>query len=100
MYLELVRQAAIYCRISDDREGAGLGVARQEADCRERAKRLGWTVAGLYVDNDFSAYSGKIRPEYRRLLADLRAGVLDAVIAWHTDRLHRSPRAGGVHRRL
>jgi DNA invertase Pin-like site-specific DNA recombinase len=84
--------AAIYCRISDDREGAGLGVARQEADCRERAARLGWTVAGLYVDNDLSAYSGKIRPDYRRLLDDLRSGVIETVIAWHTDRLHRSPR--------
>jgi site-specific DNA recombinase len=87
-----MRRVAIYCRISDDREGAGLGVARQEADCRDRAARLAWSVSGLYVDNDFSAYSGKIRPEYRRLLDDLRSGVADAVIAWHTDRLHRSPR--------
>ena len=30
-----VRRVAIYCRISDDREGAGLGVARQELDCRQ-----------------------------------------------------------------
>jgi len=83
---------AIYCRISDDREGAGLGVARQELDCRQRAAVLGWTVAGVYVDNDLSAYSSKNRPEYQRLLADLRAGRADAIIAWHTDRLHRSPR--------
>ncbi|MDT7596525.1 MAG: hypothetical protein QOJ06_2071 [Pseudonocardiales bacterium] len=67
-------------------------MARQEADCRERAERLGWVVAGLYVDNDLSAYSGRVRPEYRRLLDDLRSGTVDAVIAWHTDRLHRSPR--------
>ena len=87
-----MRRAAIYCRISDDRDGAGLGVARQEADCRERAARLGWTVAGLYIDNDLSAYSGRVRPEYRRMLDDLRSDVADAVIAWHSDRLHRSPR--------
>ncbi len=87
-----MRRAAIYCRISDDREGALLGVARQEADCRERATRLGWVVAGLYVDNDLSAFSGKTRPEYRRMLDDLRSGLIDAVLAWHTDRLHRSPR--------
>lgn len=67
-------------------------MARQEADCRERAAQLGWTVAGLYVDNDLSAFSGKNRPEYRRLLADLHSGLIDGVIAWHTDRLHRSPR--------
>ena len=46
-----------------------------------------WSVSGLYVDNDLSAYSGKIRPEYRRLLDDLRSGVADAVIAWYTDRV-------------
>jgi site-specific DNA recombinase len=49
-------------------------------------------VAGLYVDNDLSAYSGKNRPEYRRMIDDLRSDAADAVIAWHTDRLHRSPR--------
>ena len=83
--------AAIYARISRDRIGAGLGVDRQLADCQELAVRLGWTVAAVHTDNDLSAYSGKPRPGYRALLADLSAGTIDAVIAWHTDRLHRSP---------
>ena len=47
--------AAIYARISRDREGAGLGVERQEADCRALAERLGWDVVAVYVDNDISA---------------------------------------------
>ena len=84
-------QAAIYVRISEDREGAGLGVKRQEADCRALAEQVGWTVAGVYVDNDLSAYSGRPRPAYRRLLDDLRAGSVEAVLAWHADRLHRAP---------
>lgn len=84
--------AAIYVRISQDREGAGLGVQRQEDDCRTLAKRLGWRVVGLYVDNDTSAYSGKPRKDYARLLADIKAGKVAAVIAWHTDRLHRNNR--------
>jgi DNA invertase Pin-like site-specific DNA recombinase len=45
----------------------------------------------IYSDNDISAYSGKRRPGYRKLLADIQSGVVDVVIAWHTDRLHRSP---------
>jgi site-specific DNA recombinase len=85
-------QAAIYCRISKDREGAGLGVQRQEQDCRALAKTLGWAVARVYTDNDISAYSGKGRPAYREMLADMDAGVVQGVICWHTDRLHRSPR--------
>ncbi|MDN5920533.1 MAG: recombinase family protein [Pseudonocardia sp.] len=85
------RQAAICCRISQDRVGAGLGVERQEADCRALAERLGWDVVDVYRDNDVSAYSGKARPGYVQLLRDVEGGQCDAVIAWHTDRLHRSP---------
>ncbi len=46
----------------------------------------------VYVDNDVSAYSGKPRPAWERLLADVRAGSVNAVICWHVDRLTRSPR--------
>ena len=85
-------RAAIYARISKDKIGAGLGADRQQADCRELAGRLGWTVAEVFTDNDISAYSGKPRPAYRGILEAIRAGRVDAVIAWHNDRLHRSPR--------
>lgn len=85
-------RTAIYVRISQDKTGAGLGVERQEADCRSLAARLDWTVAGVYCDNDISAYSGKRRPEYEAMLADIAAGTIEAVVAWHPDRLHRSPK--------
>ncbi|MFC9680023.1 recombinase family protein [Streptomyces sp. NPDC056948] len=84
-------RALIYCRISRDREGAGLGVERQREDCEALAKQLGVEIVEVYTDNDLSAYSGKPRPGYQQLLADLRAGRADTVLAWHTDRLHRSP---------
>lgn len=87
----MTTRAAIYCRISRDRTGAGLGVDRQEAECRELAARLGWTVAEVFSDNDMSAYSGKPRKQYQRMLDAIREGRIDAVLAWHTDRLHRSP---------
>jgi DNA invertase Pin-like site-specific DNA recombinase len=83
---------AVYCRISDDRLGEGAGVARQEADCRALAERKGWPIAEVYVDNDISAWSGKKRPAYRRLLDDIKDGRVDAVVCWNVDRLHRQPR--------
>lgn len=86
------RRALVYLRISQDREGAGLGVQRQRKECGELIDRLTWTVVDTYVDNDVSASSGKRRPEYQRLLRDLAEGRGDAVVAWHPDRLHRSPR--------
>ncbi|MGK5171837.1 recombinase family protein [Geodermatophilus sp. CPCC 205761] len=85
------RRVIIYTRMSKDREGAGLGVDRQWQDCVELVERLGWQVVGHRTDNDLSAYSGKPRPDYQALLDDLEAGRADAVVVWHTDRLHRRP---------
>jgi DNA invertase Pin-like site-specific DNA recombinase len=88
-------RAALYLRISKDVLRRGLGVARQEADCRELAARRGWPVAELYVDNDTSATrkGGRFadRPEFRRLLADIDAGRIQAVLAYDLDRLVRDP---------
>jgi site-specific DNA recombinase len=83
--------AAVYTRISSDIEGTGLGVDRQSKDCHRLAESLGWTVAEEYRDNDTSAYSGKARPAYQRMLEDLRDGLRDAVIVYHVDRLTRRP---------
>jgi site-specific DNA recombinase len=85
------RRAVVYTRMSRDREGAGLGVDRQRHECVELADRLGWQIVGQHSDNDLSAYSGKPRPGYRALLDDLEQGRADAVLVWHTDRLHRRP---------
>jgi len=82
---------AVYARISQDRSGEALGVGRQLADCRAEAQRRGWSVAEEYVDDDVSAWSGKRRPAYERMLADIGEGRRDAVIVWHMDRLHRRP---------
>jgi DNA invertase Pin-like site-specific DNA recombinase len=82
----------IYCRISSDIPGTGLGVERQRQDCEKLAAAKGWRVVATYIDNDISAYSGRVRPEYRRLLADIEDGTIRALVVWHLDRLHRQPK--------
>lgn len=89
--MNVAKNAAIYCRISSDRAGEGLGVARQQEDCEALAQRLGWGIGEVIIDNDRSAYSGRTRPGYEQLLAGLRDGTYDGVLAWHADRLHRRP---------
>lgn len=84
-------RAAIYARISRDVTGEGLGVERQIVDCRKIAADRGWTIAEEYIDNDISAYAGKRRPSYERMLQDIEAGRLDAVVVYNTDRLTRRP---------
>lgn len=86
------RAVAIYARISEDRDGRMLGVERQLKDCRERALRRGWPVIDEYIDDDVSAYGGKPRPAYSRLLEDITSGRIDGVVVWDLDRLHRHPR--------
>lgn len=88
------RTAAIYLRISEDREGRKVGVKRQEQHCRSRAKHLGAKVVRVYCDNDISASakSSKERPDYQRMLRDAKAGAFGMVIAYTTGRLTRDPR--------
>ncbi len=82
-------KAIIYTRISKDRTGAGLGVERQESDCRLLAKQLGLEVIDVIVDNDLTAYNGKHRPGFTTLLRRMEAGECGVVLAWHADRIYR-----------
>ena len=85
-------RAGIYARISSDRDGDHLGVTRQIEDCRRFAERCGYVVEDVYVDDDVSAWSGKHRPEFERMVDDLRSRRIGAVLVWHLDRLTRHPR--------
>lgn len=84
-------RTAIYLRLSKDRTGEGLGVDRQREDCRAYLNQHGWTLVGEHVDNDTSASSGRRRPGYEQLLADVEADQVDIIVAWHLDRLIRRP---------
>ena len=88
----LGRPVAVYARISADKTGEGLGVARQVEDCMRLVSDRGWVVFDTYVDNDVSAFTGgRARPEFARLLADIGAGRIGAVVVYHQDRLTRRP---------
>ncbi|SDS45880.1 recombinase family protein [Microterricola viridarii] len=89
--MDQLRSVAIYARISSDPSGQALGVARQLEDCRKLAAERGWGVAEEYVDNDVSAYSGKTRPSYQRMVADIEQGRRDGVVVYNLDRLTRRP---------
>ncbi|WP_445184582.1 recombinase family protein [Pseudonocardia sp. Cha107L01] len=86
-------RAACYLRLSQDRDGDGLGVERQQQDCLNLVRQRGWRLAGEpYVDNDRSAAGHKPREQFTALLAAVRAGEVDAVVAWALDRLTRTAR--------
>jgi hypothetical protein len=82
-------RAAIYARLSMDSDGTGAAVERQQADCEALAEAEGLTVVEVLVDNDTSAYSGKARPGFERLLDLAERGEVDVVLVWAVDRLYR-----------
>lgn len=83
-------RAAIYARISEDSTGHGAGVQRQLEDARALAAARGWRVVGEYADNNISALTGKVRPEYDALMAAVRAGEIDRIVVYMQSRLWRN----------
>ncbi len=93
-------------RISDDRTGDALGVARQEEDVRTLAQLLRWPdPIEVIVENDTSAFARRkirtpggrqqlrtVRPGFRHVLDMLENGEADALIAYDLDRAARDPR--------
>ncbi|MDT5181978.1 MAG: hypothetical protein QOI29_136, partial [Mycobacterium sp.] len=82
-------EAAVYLRQSVDRYGDELAISRQREDCLKLCDQRGWSPHE-YVDNDTSATKGR-RHAYERMLDDIRAGYIGAVVVWDLDRLHRRP---------
>lgn len=69
--------------------GDAHGVTSQLRQCHDFAAQRGWSLGEDYVDNDISAYREVKRPEFERLLNDMRAGNVPVLIVWHIDRLCR-----------
>lgn len=78
----------IYVRISLDKQ-EGAGIERQEQACRKLAVEHGLTVGRVYSDNSISAYSGKARPGFIDLVADVKARKIGAVLSFAPDRISR-----------
>lgn len=88
-----MKRVAIYTRRSKPEEFEDEdvpAVERQRKDCEAYAKLRGWEVLDKrYDDNGYSAFKNVERPHWKTLMADVRAGRVDAVLVWKLDRAHR-----------
>lgn len=85
--------AAIYCRISLAKMNDTTKVEEQEQQCREVARRNGWTVAEVFKDNSRSAWQrNRKRDGWDAMLDGIRAGRFGAIVSYWGDRLIRQPR--------
>lgn len=76
-----------YCRYSDDDQDS---IEQQRRLIQIAADQRGWLV-NFYVDEGYSAFQGDgmKRPDFQRMLSDLRAGRIQAVIFYTVSRLGR-----------
>src|SRR5215468_6246874 len=82
-----IRRAALYVRVSTDRQT----VENQEIELRQVAERRGWEVVDIYSDAGISGAKGrKDRPGLDRMLNDASRGKFNIVMAWAIDRMGRS----------
>ena len=84
---------AAYARISDGTEGEETSTEIQLEDIRKYVElhKLKGTVRE-YVDVGISGFKDVVRPQYDRLIDDVRAGQVDTLVIYKIDRLTRSLR--------
>ncbi|PWT76173.1 MAG: hypothetical protein C5B60_04420 [Chloroflexi bacterium] len=87
-------RVATYMRVSTDEQAdSGLGIDSQLSRVRGMSAAKGWCEPIVYTDAGISGTKdASKRPALQRLLADVRAGSIDAVIILSLDRLGRKTR--------
>lgn len=82
-----MKRVALYARVSTDRQATD----NQLNELRLVAQRMGWEVAGEYVDQGISGAKGRDqRPQFDAMLTAVTKREVDVVAAWSVDRLGRS----------
>ena len=83
------RRAAIYARVSDQRQDGEdkTSIAEQTADMVAHCERRGLTITARY--QEVGKGWSKKRPEFQRMLADAGRGRFDTIVCWKSDRLSR-----------
>ncbi len=80
--------AFIYARFSTENQNADT-IEVQIDKCMEYCREHGLTVLGVYPDEAVSGMKLS-RPNYDRMMADLRAGMADTVVVYDQSRLFRN----------
>ena len=87
-----VLRCAIYIRVSTaEQRIEGWSLQAQEAGLRKLAEAKGWKVVGVYADEGKTARKRlRERKEIHRLMADVKAGLVDIIVFKELDRWFRS----------
>ncbi|BAL84254.1 putative phage integrase [Selenomonas ruminantium subsp. lactilytica TAM6421] len=89
-----MKRAALYIRVSTEEQARhGFSLEEQRHTLEEYATKHGYTVVDTYADEGVTARKGlKNRRELQRLLADVRAGLINCILFIKLDRWFRNIR--------
>ncbi len=74
---------------SEDEQKQEHSIPDQVKLCKEYAERNGLTIVDIVKESKSAKIAGN-RPEFERVLKELKKGKYDGILAWHPDRLARN----------
>lgn len=91
-------KAFIYARYSTGPNQKEISIEGQLRECREYAETHGIDVMGEYADHGRSGRTDN-REDFRRLMRDVEARVVDIVLVWKLDRFFRNRAESALYRK-
>ena len=83
--------AGLYIRVStEDQAREGFSLPEQEKRLRAMCEFKGYEAYDVYTERGISAKTGNYRPEFERLLQDIRDKKVNTIVVLKLDRLTRS----------
>lgn len=83
--------AGLYIRVStEDQAREGFSLPEQEKRLRAMCEYKGYEIYDVYKEAGISAKTGNLRPEFERLLQDIRDKKVNTIVVLKLDRLTRS----------
>ena len=87
------KNAAIYCRVStEDQAREGYSLGEQLEKLKDLCKFRDYNVYGVYEDAGISAKDMEHRPQFQKMLEDVKNHNVNVIVAYKLDRLTRSVR--------
>lgn len=80
---------------SEDETSQEKSIPDQKRYCEDMAKNLGIKIVRVYQESR-SARKSDNRPEFKKMLQEIKNGTYDAIIAYHPDRLARNSLDSGT----
>jgi len=87
------KNAAIYCRVStEDQAREGYSLPEQQEKLKDLYKYRDYNIYDIYEDAVIFAKDIEHRPQFQKMLEDVRSGKVNVIVAYKLDRLTRSVR--------